>query len=88
MGDLLRSLQTTAGRRPFIGGTPEKGELPMAYRVVTGPGSDLIAPQPGLEQAREYSRTLRSNAKLTETAACSKEGVGGGGYGRKATDPR
>ena len=54
----------------------------------TGPGSDLIAPQPGLEQARVYSRTLRSKAKLTETAACSKEGVGGGGYGRKATDPR
>jgi hypothetical protein len=54
----------------------------------TGPGSDLIAPQPGLEQAQEYSRKLRSKAKLTETAACSKEGVGGGGYGRKATDPR
>jgi hypothetical protein len=48
----------------------------------TGPGSELIAPQPGLEQAREHSRTLRSEAKLTDTAACSNEGVGGGGYGR------
>jgi hypothetical protein len=48
----------------------------------TGPGSDLIAPPPGLEQARAYTRTLRSMAKLTGTAACSNEGVGGGGYGR------
>jgi hypothetical protein len=48
----------------------------------TGPGSALIAPQPGLEQAREHSRTLRSKAKLMDTAACSNEGVGGGGYGR------
>jgi hypothetical protein len=36
MGDLLRSLQTTADGWPFMGGTPEKGELPMAYRVVRG----------------------------------------------------
>jgi hypothetical protein len=48
----------------------------------TGTGSDLIAPQPGLKQAREYSRMLRSEANLTDTAACSNEGVGGGGYGR------
>jgi hypothetical protein len=48
----------------------------------TGLGSDLIAPQPGLEQAREHSRTLRLKAKLMDTAACSNEGVGGGGYGR------
>ena len=27
-------LQTTSGRRPFIGGTPEKRLLPMANRVV------------------------------------------------------
>ena len=40
MGDLLRSLQTTADRRPFIGGTPEKGELPMAYRVVAVASDD------------------------------------------------
>ena len=47
----------------------------------TGTGSDLIAPQPGLKQAREYSRKLRSEANLTDTAACSNEGVGGSGYG-------
>ena len=34
MGDFLRLLQTTADEWPFIGGTPEKGELLMAYRVV------------------------------------------------------
>ena len=48
----------------------------------TGPGSDLIAPHPGLEQARAYSRTLRMKAQLADTATCSNEGVGGGGgYG-------
>ncbi len=48
----------------------------------TGPGSDLIAPHPGLEQARAYSRTLRMKATLADTATCSNEGVGGGGgYG-------
>ena len=34
MGDLLRSLQTTADGWRFIGGTPENGELLMAVRVV------------------------------------------------------
>ncbi len=34
MGDLFRSLQTTADGWTFVGRTPEKGELLMAYRVV------------------------------------------------------
>ena len=44
----------------------------------TGPGSDLIVPQPDLKQAQEYSRTLRLKTMTKETAACWKEGVGGG----------
>ena len=34
MGDLLRSLQTTADGWRFIGGTPEKREVVMGVRVV------------------------------------------------------
>ena len=66
MGDLLRSLQTTAGERTFIGGTPEKGQLVLP--VVAALVQYVISQIHGMK-GRECQGAVRKHWQVESGAA-------------------